>query len=81
MKVVLLDELDALVTPKQELLYNLFDWPSYANSRLLIISISNTMDLPERMQTKVKSRLGDNRIVYYPYDKDQIMTILRSRIT
>ncbi len=26
-KPVLIDELDALVTPKQTLLYNLFNWP------------------------------------------------------
>jgi Cdc6-like AAA superfamily ATPase len=39
------------------------------------------MDLPERMQTKIKSRIGDNRLVYQPYNKDQILTILKSRIT
>jgi origin recognition complex subunit 1 len=49
-KLVLIDELDALLTKKQTLLYNLFDWPSYENSGLLIIAIANTMDLPEKMQ-------------------------------
>jgi Cdc6-like AAA superfamily ATPase len=29
MRVVLIDELDALVTAKQTLLYNLFDWPCH----------------------------------------------------
>ena len=53
MRVVLIDELDALVTQKQTLLYNLFDWPCHQNSRLLVISIANTMDLPERMQGKI----------------------------
>ena len=50
MRVILVDELDALMTKKQTLLYNLFDWPCHQNSRLLVISIANTMDLPERMQ-------------------------------
>ena len=27
MRVLLVDELDALITPKQTLLYNLFEWP------------------------------------------------------
>ena len=27
MRLVLIDELDALITKKQTLLYNLFDWP------------------------------------------------------
>ena len=50
MLVVLIDELDALVTKKQTLLYNLFDWPCNQNSRLLIIAIANTMNLPELFQ-------------------------------
>lgn len=48
-RVVLIDELDALITTKQTLLYNLFDWPCYKDSKLLLISIANTMDLPERL--------------------------------
>lgn len=48
-RVILIDELDALVNKKQTLLYNLFDWPCHANSNLLIIAIANTMDLPERL--------------------------------
>ena len=44
LRIVLIDELDALVTKKQTLLYNLFDWPCHANSRLLVIAIANTMD-------------------------------------
>ena len=47
--LVLIDELDALITTKQTLLYNLFDWPNHQNSKLLLISIANTMDLPERL--------------------------------
>ena len=80
MRVVLIDELDALVTQKQTLLYNLFDWPCHQNSRLLVISIANTMDLPERMQGKIQSRIGQNRLVYEPYNQQQILTILRSRL-
>lgn len=81
MRVILIDELDALVTKKQTLLYNLFDWPCHQNSRLLVISIANTMDLPERMQPKILSRIGNNRLVYEPYNKQQIQTILESRLS
>lgn len=52
-RLLLIDELDALITPKQTLLYNLFEWPCNQNSRLLVISIANTMDLPERLQSKI----------------------------
>ena len=64
MRVILIDELDALVTKKQTILYNLFDWPCHKNSRLLVLAIANTMDLPERMQAKISSRIGNNRLVY-----------------
>ena len=80
MKVVLVDELDSLITKKQELLYHLFDWPSYANSNLLIVAIANTMDLPERLLGKVSSRIGTNRIVYEPYTKEQIEEIISQRL-
>jgi len=49
-RVLLVDELDALITQKQTLLYNLFEWPCNNTSRLLVISIANTMNLPERLQ-------------------------------
>ena len=80
MRVILVDELDALITKKQTLLYNLFDWPCHQNSRLLVIAIANTMDLPERMQVKISSRIGNNRLVYEPYNTMQILTILSSRL-
>ena len=80
MRVLLIDELDALMTKKQTLLYNLFDWPCHQNSRLLVISIANTMDLPERMQQKISSRIGNNRLVYEPYTLKQIQIILTERL-
>jgi len=78
--VVLVDELDALLTKKQDLLYNLFDWPCHPNAKLIIIGIANTMDLPERFQVKIISRLGNQRLVYEPYTRDQIQKILDSRL-
>jgi origin recognition complex subunit 1 len=80
MRVLLIDELDALMTKKQTLLYNLFDWPGKPKSKFLIIAIANTMDLPERFKGNIKSRLGQNRIVYRPYSTSQITEILTSRV-
>jgi hypothetical protein len=37
----------------QTVLYNLFDWPSRQGSRLSIIGIANTMDLPERLHPRI----------------------------
>lgn len=39
-------------------MYNLFDWPTHKEARLVVLTIANTMDLPERiMMNRVSSRL------------------------
>ena len=63
-RVVLMDELDLLVTKKQKVMYNFFDWPNKPHSRMIVIAVANTMDLPERMMSnKVSSRLGTYPLV------------------
>lgn len=47
---------------------------------MLVISIANTMDLPERLQSKITSRIGNERLVYEPYKAVQIEQILESRL-
>jgi origin recognition complex subunit 1 len=60
-----MDELDQLVTPKQDVIYNFFNWPSLAGSKLIVIAVANTHDLPERvMSGKVRSRLGKSKLIY-----------------
>ena len=57
--VVLMDELDQLMTSKQDVVYNFFNWPTLVGSRLVVLAVANTMDLPERVMTgRVRSRLG-----------------------
>lgn len=59
--IVLMDELDQLVTNKQDVVYNFFNWPTLAGSKLVVIAVANTMDLPERVMTgRVRSRLGQS---------------------
>ena len=55
--VLVIDEMDLLVTRTQQLLYNLFDWPTHRAARLVILGIANTLDLPERLLPKILSRL------------------------
>jgi origin recognition complex subunit 1 len=77
----LLDELDQLASRKQSLIYNFFDWPNRINSRLIVVAISNTMDLPERMlSAKIVSRLDRIRITFPDYTYDQLEKIMRSRL-
>jgi origin recognition complex subunit 1 len=57
--VVLMDELDQLVTKNQAVMYNFFNWPGLRHSRLIVLAVANTMDLPERtLSNKISSRLG-----------------------
>ncbi|CEH12317.1 p-loop containing nucleoside triphosphate hydrolase protein [Ceraceosorus bombacis] len=79
--VVLMDELDQLVTSKQEVVYNFFNWPSMRGSRLIVLAVANTMDLPERtLSAKVASRLGLTRIPFEPYRANQLAEIVQSRL-
>ncbi|CAG0918734.1 unnamed protein product [Notodromas monacha] len=79
--LVLVDELDHLWTRKQNLLYNLFDWPNKPGSRLVILAVANTMDLPERMMiNRVQSRLGLDRLVFHAYTFPELQKIIESRL-
>jgi origin recognition complex subunit 1 len=79
--VVLMDELDMLVTQKQSVVYNFFEWPNLPYSRLIVVAIANTMDLPERMlSNKVSSRLGLTRMTFQPYSHNQLTQIVESRL-
>jgi len=79
--IVLMDELDLLVTKKQEVLYSFFDWPNKTNSRLIVIAVANTMDLPERVLiNRVQSRLGLTRITFEPYNHSQLVAIVSNRL-
>lgn len=79
--VLLVDELDLLWTKKQDVLYNLFDWPTHKEARLVVLTIANTMDLPERiMMNRVASRLGLTRMSFQPYTHSQLQQILVSRL-
>lgn len=79
--VVLMDELDQIVTKSQTVMYNFFNWPTYANSKLIIIAVANTMDLPERiLSNKIASRLGLRRIQFTGYTFQQLGTIIENRL-
>jgi origin recognition complex subunit 1 len=56
-----MDELDQLMTAKQDVVYNFFNWPNITESdaKLIVIAVANTHDLPERaMIGRVRSRIG-----------------------
>merc|ERR1712048_877326 len=79
--LLVIDELDLLQTKRQDVLYQIFDWPQNEDSKLVIIGIANTLDLPERLQSaRVASRIGHARLQFKPYTKKQLGKILSSRV-
>ena len=79
--VVLMDELDQLVTKNQSVMYNFFNWPGLRYSKLIVLAVANTMDLPERtLSNKISSRLGLTRITFPGYTHEQLMKIIQSRL-
>ncbi len=83
--VLLVDEIDYLVTKKQTVLYNLFDWPvrgynGNTNAQLIVIGISNTLNLPDRLHVRLQSRIGRERCVYSSYSDDESQNILKGKL-
>ncbi|CAF4112306.1 unnamed protein product [Rotaria sp. Silwood2] len=79
--VLLLDEVDHLYTKNQTILYNMLEWPQQPYSKLIVIAIANTLDLPETMfKKKLQSRLGLNRVIFHPYTFKQLNEIVQARL-
>lgn len=79
--VVLLDELDALITKQEDIMYNFFNWTSYENAKFVVVAVANTMDLPERqLGNKVSSRIGFTRIMFTGYTHEELKTIIDLRL-
>ena len=78
--ILVLDELDYLVTTRQSVIYNLFEWATRGASSLVVVGISNTMDLPERLLPRVESRLNIRRVNFLPYSHADISAIIIDRL-
>ncbi|KAJ9601789.1 hypothetical protein L9F63_000081 [Diploptera punctata] len=79
--LLLVDELDLLWTRRQDVVYNLLDWPTKSSSRLVVLTIANTMNLPERLlMGRVTSRLGLTRVTFHPYTHKQLEEIVLARL-
>lgn len=77
-----MDELDLLLTKNQKVIYNFFEWPNRPQSKLIVVAIANTMDLPERtLSNKISSRLELKRITFEQYTYAQLIEIVKSRLS
>ena len=79
--VIVLDEIDHLVRKAgDDLLYNLTNLNSFLDdARACVIGISNDLKFTEFLDPRVRSRLGQQDILFSPYDAEQLKDILRQR--
>ncbi|XP_014247807.1 cell division control protein 6 homolog [Cimex lectularius] len=83
MILLVLDEMDQLESKHQSILYSIFEWPSVTNSRIVLIGIANALDLTDRVLPRLQARveLAPTLIHFTPYTKEEIVSIVTSRLT
>jgi cell division control protein 6 len=78
--IIILDEVDKLVKKGDEILYNLSRINSELdNAKVSIIGISNDLKFIEFLDPRVRSSLGEEEIIFPPYNADQLRDILNQR--
>ncbi|KAK3495894.1 P-loop containing nucleoside triphosphate hydrolase protein [Neurospora crassa] len=80
--LVVLDEIDHILTLDPESLYSLFEWSlEKKNSRLALIGIANALDLTDRFLPRLKSRnLKPELLPILPYTAPQVKNIIITRL-
>lgn len=79
--ILILDEVDQLVKKiSDNFLYNFTRLNSeLSNSQISIIGISNDLRFLENLDPRVKSSLGEEEVVFPPYNAVQLQEILKNR--
>ncbi|MCL7411127.1 MAG: ORC1-type DNA replication protein [Methanosarcinaceae archaeon] len=78
--IIILDEIDKLVKKSDDVLYNLSRINTdLKRSKVSMIGVSNDLKFTEFLDPRVKSSLGEEEIIFPPYDAEQISDILKER--
>ena len=79
--VVVLDEIDHLLTLDLEILYTLFEWSLSRSSRLVLLGIANALDLTDRFLPRLKARnLKPELLPFLPYTVPQITSVVTAKL-
>ncbi|MBD6955767.1 MAG: Cdc6/Cdc18 family protein [Thermoplasmata archaeon] len=80
--ILVLDEIDRFVKKNgDDFLYQILLLDSeLEKSRITIVGITNDLKFSEYLDSRVKSRLNEEKIVFPPYSSDQIYDILMDRV-
>lgn len=81
MMLLIIDEMDYLISKDQAVLYDLFRLPTFPNSHCMLIGISNAIDLTDRFLPKLQSLNCEPLVMTFrAYSKEQILKILQQRL-
>ena len=79
--LVVLDEIDHILSMDSESLYHLFEWSLQKSSRLMLVGIANALDLTDRFLPRLKSRnLKPELLPFLPYTAPQIKAVISSKL-
>ena len=80
--VILLDEMDQLVSKAQGILYELFGLPTLPGSRCVVIGVANGINLVEVTLPRLAARGCEPSVVRFnAYDNAQLKQLLRQRLS
>ncbi|KAL0915189.1 hypothetical protein M5K25_015589 [Dendrobium thyrsiflorum] len=81
MLLIVIDEMDYLITKDRAVLHDLFMLTTFPFSRFILIGIANAIDLADRFLQRLKSLNCKPFVVTFcAYSKDQIVEILEQRL-
>lgn len=84
--VVVLDEMDYLITKDQQVLFQLFHCASHLKSsvlatKLVLVGISNALDLTDKFLPRLRSNgFNPESLQFLPYTGDQIKKVILSKL-
>src|SRR4029077_17006854 len=79
--ILILDEIDRLVAKSgSDVLYTLSQLNTeLKRARLVLVGISNDLKFTNQLDARVRSRLNEEKILFPPYDAQQLQDILKDR--
>ncbi|KAJ1656911.1 AAA ATPase [Dispira simplex] len=79
--LLVLDEIDSLLSRDQEVLYKLFEWPTLPGSRLVLVGIANALDLTDRFLPRLRAKGCMPQLLnFLPYQMEDIIAIIKARL-
>lgn len=79
--LILLDEMDALLSRAQGILYELFALPTLRGARCVLVGAANTMNLTDRVLPRLRARDCEPAFASFPaYTVTQLGELLRARL-